>query len=93
MVPLNTEPECWNCRHFLRGEDQKICTLHHVILPTDKGPHLICSHWAHAADWKHAVMWWHRKYLTDDGVLYRYQLYSPEPPRPLAAFKKLEASS
>lgn len=93
MAALNTEPECWNCRHFQRGATHNSCILHRVILPTDKGPHLICSHWAHAADWRHTVTWWHKRHLIDSGMLYRYQLYSQEPPRPLAAFRELEAAS
>lgn len=92
MAPLNTEPECWNCRHFRRGDARKTCALHRVVLPTDKGPHLICSAWTHAADGKHGVTWWHRKYLVDDAMLYRYPLYSRERPRPLAPFRTLEAA-
>lgn len=94
MSPVNSEPECWNCRHFRRGDARKVCALHRVVLPTDKGPHLICSRWSHAADWtQHTVAWWHRSYLRDAGMLYRYQLYSSEPPRPLAAFRALTPAS
>ncbi len=89
MAPINSEPECWSCRHFERGEQKKTCTLRGVILPTDKGPHIICTRWEHASDASHAIAWWRRKYLTDDGMLYRYVIYSQERPRPLAPFKTL----
>ena len=93
MAPINSEPECWNCRHFLRGEKHKTCALHSVILPTEKGPHLICTAWEHASDAAHAVTWWRRRYLTDNGMLYRYVLYSSEAPLPLSPFRKLERAS
>lgn len=93
MAPINTEPECWNCRHFVRGEARKLCTLHQVILPTEKGPHLICTAWAHGADAARAITWWRRRHLRDDATLYRYVLYSNEPPQPLARFSSLPRAS
>ena len=92
MAPVNTEPECWNCRHFVRG-DKKICSLHQVILPVENGPHLICMRWEHESDPAHAITWWRRKFLTDNGMLYRYLLFSSESPLPLAPFRKLEPVS
>jgi hypothetical protein len=90
MAPINSEPECWSCRHFERGLENKRCTLHGVVLPTDKGPHIICTRWEHQSDADHAITWWRRKYLTDDTVLYRYMIYSKEVPRPLARFSTLD---
>jgi hypothetical protein len=93
MAPINTEPECWNCRHFRREAQRKACGLHRVILPTNKGPHLICTAWEHAADAAHVVTWWRRRHLRDDAMLYRYILYSSELPQPLARFSALERAS
>jgi hypothetical protein len=90
---MNSEPECWNCRHFVRGEHDNICTVHSVILPTKKGPHLICTAWEHTSDAAHAITWWRRRYLRDDTILYRYVIYSSEIPQPLARFCTLERAS
>jgi hypothetical protein len=93
MAPVNSEPECWNCRHFLRGDKHKSCVRHGVLLPMDLGPHLICTAWELESDATGTVAWWRRRYLTDNDTLYRYVIYSAEAPLPLTPFKKLERAS
>lgn len=88
-MALNPEPECWNCSHFVRDDGRKWCRLHRVVLPMERGPHLVCTRWAHEADGRGAVIWWHRRHLRYDSLLYRYLPFGAEPPRPVAPFRAL----
>jgi hypothetical protein len=92
-MAVNPEPECWNCRHFLDEGLRKVCRLHEVVLPMERGPHLICSRWQHRADSQRSVVWWHRRFLRYDSLLYRYSPFGAEPPRPAAPFRALPPAS
>lgn len=92
-MALNPEPECWNCRHFRTDARRRICALHQVVLPMERGPHLVCTRWQHPGDGRGAVVWWRRRYLRYDSLLYRYAPFGAEIPRPVAPFRALPMAS
>jgi len=87
MAPVNHEPECWNCRHFRNEAERKVCLLHGVVLPMERGPHLVCTRWSHREGGR--VLWWRWRDLRYDSLLYRYLPFGAEPPRPVAPFRAL----
>lgn len=79
-------PECWTCGHFASRDGGKYCKLHLVLLPAEAGPYQICNAWVDSAGDNGRIKWWREQFLIDAGVLYKYDLYNPEPPRPFIRF-------
>lgn len=93
MANGSNNPECWTCKHFASRDENKYCQIHLVLLPIEAGPYQICSAWVDSSNQNERIKWWREQFLLETGVLYKYDLYSSEPPKPFMRFIDLPTST
>lgn len=85
------EPECLTCVHHLTQGSDVVCQKHRFLIPIHLGPYLICVDWEHHRVGAH-IDFMKDRYKLEEGVLYKYDLYSMSDPQKMGGLETFASS-